>query len=153
MSKFIPLSMTNLQAALGVAQMEELSEFIKRKQKNYKLYKNEFADCKYVKLIPFREGISSNKWFYSLCIDRNAIRTSMRDIVLMLKEKGIETRSIWGLINEQKPYLDYETHKLEKAPYYADRILNIPSSTCITVDEIHYVAEEIKKPLEALANG
>ena len=63
--------MTNLQAALGVAQMEELPEFIKRKQKNFELYKNEFVDCKYAELMPFRVGVSSNKWFYSLCIDRN----------------------------------------------------------------------------------
>ncbi len=145
--------MTNLQAALGVAQMEELPEFIKRKQKNFELYKNEFVDCKYAELMPFRVGVSSNRWFYSLSIDRNVIKTPMRDIILMLKEKGIETRAIWGLINEQKPYLNYETYKLEKAPYYADRILNIPSSTSITEDEIHYVADEIKKLLEALVNG
>ena len=49
--------------------------------------------------------------------------------------------------------MNYETYKLEKAPYYADRILNIPSSTSITEDEIHYVADEIKKLLEALVNG
>ena len=57
--------MTNLQAALGVAQMEELPEFIRRKQKNYELYK-EFAGFEYGELMPFRDGTDSNKWFYSL---------------------------------------------------------------------------------------
>lgn len=145
--------MTNLQAALGVAQMEELPEFIRRKQKNYELYKELFDGFEYGTLMPFRNGTESNKWFYSLNIDRARIKASMRDIIIALREKGMETRPIWGLINEQKPYEGEVTYKLEKAPYYADRILNIPSSTQITENEIKYVADEVKKLLKELANG
>lgn len=145
--------MTNLQAALGVAQMEELPEFIKRKQKNYVLYKNLFEDFEYGELMPFRENTDSNKWFYSLKIDREYIKASMREIIIALHDKGIETRAIWGLINEQKPYEGEKTYKLEKAPYYATRILNIPSSTQITEEEIRYVANEVKHLLEAMSNG
>lgn len=144
--------MTNLQAALGVAQMEELPEFILRKQRNYELYKKEFEGFDLAYLMPFRDGISSNKWFYSLRLDRSRIKAEMRTIITSLHEKRIETRAIWGLINEQKPYLNEETYQLEKAPYYAERILNIPSSTQITAEEIHYVAEEVKKLLKELAD-
>ena len=145
--------MTNLQAALGVAQMEKLPEFIRRKQKNYDLYKDLFYDFEYGKLMPFREGTDSNRWFYSLCINRNFIKNSMKDIVVALRMKGIETRPIWGLINEQKPYEGEVTYKLEKAPYYAHRILNIPSTTQITKDEIKYVVNEVQALLRSLANG
>lgn len=145
--------MTNLQAALGVAQLEELPEFIKRKQRNYDLYKKEFEDFEYGYLMPFREGTESNKWFYSICIDRNKITTSLRDIISELEKKNIQTRAIWGLINEQKPYEGEVTYKLEKAPYYAGRILNIPSSTQITEEEIKHVAYEVKELLKELANG
>jgi dTDP-4-amino-4,6-dideoxygalactose transaminase len=145
--------MTNLQAALGVAQMEELPEFIKRKQKNYELYKKLFDGFEFGKLMLFRKGTSSNKWFYSLCINRNKISASMREIIIACHDRGFETRAIWGLINEQKPYEGEETYKLEKAPYYASRILNIPSSTQITEEEIRYVAEQVKQLLGALANG
>lgn len=145
--------MTNLQAALGVAQMEELPKFIHRKQRNYELYKGLFNDFEYAKLMPFREGTDSNKWFYSINIDRDKISASMREIILALHGKGIETRAIWGLINEQKPYLGEDTYKLEKAPYYADRILNIPSSTQITGEEIRYVANQVKTLLRGLVNG
>ena len=103
--------------------------------------------------MPFREGIESNKWFYSISIDRDRIKTTMREIITTLHDKGIETRAIWGLINEQKPYEREVTYKLEKAPYYADRILNIPSSTQITEEEIKYVATEVKQLLKELANG
>lgn len=145
--------MTNLQAALGVAQMEELPEFIRRKQKNYNLYKKLFSGFEYCKLMTFREGTDSNKWFYSLCIDRNYIKVSMKDIIIALRKKGLETRSIWGLINEQKPYEGEVVYKLERAPYYASSILNIPSTTQISEDEIKYVVDEIKKLLRELANG
>lgn len=145
--------MTNLQAALGVAQMEELPEFIRRKQANFDLYCSEFEGFEYGKIIPFRDGTSSNKWFYSLSIDRSHIEASMREIIVALGDKGIQTRAIWGLINEQKPYLNEVTYKLEKAPYYASRILNIPSSTQITEEEIIYVANEVKQLLRSLANG
>ena len=144
--------MTNLQAALGVAQFEELPEFIRRKQRNYELYKEVFKDFELAELMPFREGTSSNKWFYSLKINRDKISATMREIITALHEKGIETRAIWGLINEQKPYEGEETYKLEKAPYYAARILNIPSSTQITEDEIAFVAEEVKKLLKEMAH-
>ena len=114
--------MTNLQAALGVAQMEELPEFIRRKQRNYEQYLREFEGFTLGELMPFREGTSSNKWFYSLKLDRSRITASMREIIIALGERGIETRAIWGLINEQKPYQAEETFKLEQAPYYASRI-------------------------------
>ena len=145
--------MTNIQAALGVAQMEELPEFIKRKQKNYEIYKELFDGFEYATLISFREGIESNKWFYSISIDRRHITSTMREIITALHETGIETRAIWGLINEQKPYMGEATYKLEKAPYYASRILNIPSSTQITGEEIEFVADEVKRLLRKLANG
>lgn len=144
--------MTNLQAALGVAQMEELPEFIRRKQRNYELYKELFKDFDLAELMPFREGTSSNKWFYSLNIDRSKITATMREIITKLHDKGIETRAIWGLINEQKPYEGEVTYKLEKAPYYAARILNIPSSTQITEEEIRYVAATVKQLLSDLAH-
>ena len=144
--------MTNLQAALGVAQMEELPEFILRKQRNYEQYKREFEGFEYGTLMPFREETDSNKWFYSLKIDRTKIKASMREIIIALHETGIETRAIWGLINEQKPYESEVTWQLEKAPYYADRILNIPSSTQISEEEISYVVKSIKKLFTEMAN-
>ena len=143
--------MTNLQAALGVAQMEELPEFIRRKQYNYELYCREFEGFSLASMMPFREGTASNHWFYSLKINRDAVSASMRTIITALGDKGIQTRAIWGLINEQKPYEGEETYLLEKAPYYASRILNLPCSTQITGDEILTVCREVKQLLTELS--
>lgn len=143
--------MTNVQAAIGVAQMEEISEFIRRKNVNFDIYYDEFTGYKYCNLLPFRIGIYSNKWFYSLVINRDYIITSMKEIVNNLKNLGVETRPIWGLISEQKPYMKCHKYKIEKAHYYADRVLNIPCSTNIKKEDINYVSSSIKSYLESIA--
>ncbi len=145
--------MTNLQAAVGVAQMEKLQEFIDRKNKNYERYKELFDGFELAELKTFRKNTLSNKWFYSLEINRSRILTPMRKIITDLQERGIETRAIWGLINQQKPYENETAYELEKAPFYADRILNIPSSTQITEDDIDFVSRNIKQVLRELADG
>lgn len=145
--------MTNLQAALGVAQMEELPEFILRKHKNYELYQKEFAGVSLGKLFGFREGTYSNQWFYSLEIDRKKVTASMREIITKLQEVGVQTRAIWGLIHEQLPYQNAIAYEMEKAPYYSECILNIPCSTQITEEEVVYVAEQVKAVLTELSNS
>ena len=144
--------MTNLQAALGVAQMEKLPEFIRRKQINYEKYKQMFDGFELGRMIPFREETASNKWFYSLEINRDKVTVTLRDIITELEKRGVQTRAVWGLINEQLPYRNEYTYKLKKVSYYADRILNFPSSTQITDKEIIYVAEQIKETLERFSN-
>ena len=136
--------MTNLQAALGVAQMEELPEFIQRKQKNYRLYKQLLQKFSYGTLLSFREGTSSNQWFYSLKLDMEKLQgKNMRDVITILQEQGVQTRAIWGLIHEQLPYQNAIAYEMEKALYYSSCILNIPSSTQITEDDIRFVVEQL----------
>lgn len=139
--------MTNLQAALGVAQMEKLPEFIKRKRLNYDLYQKFFKDYPYAVLLGFREGTYSNKWFYSLFLNKEKPNQTLHEIISLLESKGIGTRAIWGLINKQRPYCDEETYQLDKATYYADRILNIPCSTNLTKDDIVRVVDCVKEVL------
>ena len=91
--------MTNLQAALGVAQMEELPEFIKRKHSNYELYQKLLDGFELGKLLGFREGTYSNQWFYSLEIPMERVNGSLRNIITKLQERGVQTRAIWGLIH------------------------------------------------------
>lgn len=121
--------MTNLQGALGVAQMEELPEFIERKQKNYSVYRELLQDSKTGYLLPFREGTESNKWFYSYVLDRNVVKAELRDIITELEKEGVQTRAIWGLIHEQKPYVDCTAFQIKKAKEYSRRVINLPCST------------------------
>lgn len=137
--------MTNIQAALGVAQVEELPEFVERKHKNYDLYKKLFEGFNGAELLGFREGTYSNQWFYSLELNMKKLNSSLRHVITELQSKGIQTRAIWGLIHEQKPYKDMLVYEMERAPYYSNCILNIPCSTQITKDEVQTVVKEIKQ--------
>lgn len=144
--------MTNVQAALGVAQMEELPEFIIRKQHNYTSYQGLFADFGLGEMMEFRPGTLSNHWFYSLKIDRDKIHVDMREIITELEKRGIGSRPIWGLIHEQLPYKNYIAYEIEKARYYSDRTINLPSSTDLSEGDIRYVAQQTKEVLERYAD-
>lgn len=144
--------MTNLQAALGVAQMEELPEFMERKHRNYELYRELFQDFTLGKILGFREGTYSNQWFYSLEIYMDKIEGTLRDVITGLQEKGIQTRAIWGLIHEQLPYKNAIAYEIRCAPYYSKCILNIPCSTQITREEIRYTSHKIREILENMAS-
>lgn len=144
--------MTNLQAAIGVAQMEELDEFIRRKHRNYELYKEYFDGYELGRLLDFRKGTHSNQWFYSLEIPMEKIHGTLRDIITKLECKNVQTRAIWDLIHKQLPYKESIAYRLEKAPYYSSCILNIPSSTQLTEEDIRYSVQAIKAVLEELKN-
>ncbi|MDE7224122.1 MAG: LegC family aminotransferase [Acetatifactor sp.] len=134
--------MTNVQAAIGVAQMEELPEFIERKQRNYGIYQSLLEECRWGRLLDVRPGISSNRWFYSFALS-GSVR-SVKDIIEELSEKNIQTRAIWGLIHEQAPYEKDAAYQIEQAVHYRDRVINLPCSTQLTPEEIKRVADELK---------
>lgn len=140
--------MTNVQAAIGVAQMEELDMFIKRKHESYNQYKLLFEHCRYICLMPFRRGTYSNQWFFSLKIDFEECGLEMKELVSRLQERGIQTRAIWGLIHNQRPYMESIVYNMENAPYYVEHIINIPCSTQITPEEISFVAKNIMELVE-----
>lgn len=136
--------MLNLQAALGVSQMDKLEEFIKTKVSNYKIYQEELADVQGIDVLPFKKDIRSNHWFYSLYIDNKRFGESRDKLMHRLIENGVQCRPIWKLIHTLKPYLDAQRYDIEKAIDYADHILNVPCSTNLTGEEVRYVCWMIK---------
>jgi aminotransferase in exopolysaccharide biosynthesis len=124
--------MTNLQAALGLAQLEQLEQFIKVKTDHYQLY-NQSG----IPLLSFREGIRTNYWFYSYM-------TEDRDGLLKeLDGQGIQTRPIWKLIHTLKPYEGTQSYQIEKAFYYYDHVLNLPCSTNLSAEDVLTVTNAI----------
>ncbi|WP_428260208.1 LegC family aminotransferase [Gallibacter sp. Marseille-QA0791] len=133
--------MTNLQAAVGLGQMEKLEDFIKIKEKNYRMYSDLGID-----LIKFRDNTRPNYWFYSYI-------TEHRDkLIEYLDSVGIQTRPIWNLICDLKPYRKCIKYKIEKAKQYWNEVVNIPCSTNLHESDLERVASEIKK-FERTANG
>ena len=135
--------MLNLQAALGTSQIDQLESFIETKIKNYKIYKEELEKIEGLEILPFVEGIRANHWFYSLKIDKKKYGIGRDELLQKLVDAGIQTRPIWGLIHQQKPYSTCQSYEIEKALYYYDRILNLPCSSNLTEKEVYQVIEKI----------
>ncbi len=134
--------MTNVQAAIGTAQMELLPEFIKRKNDNYDFYKQQLAHFEYGELMEFREGTYSNKWFYALKLYGEKV--DLRAFISGLMDVGIQTRAIWELIHTQEPYKDCIAYQIEKAEHYSRQIINLPCSTNLSRSQIIEVCDKIK---------
>ncbi len=129
--------MTNIQAALGVAQMEQLPGFMQIKNDNYAAY-GEAG----IELWPFRSDIESNRWFYTYLTPG----AEQRDFLMAeLEKRGIQTRPIWELMHRLKPYAGYRAYKIEKAPWFHDRVVNLPCSTSLTRADIQRVADAIRE--------
>lgn len=138
--------MTNLQGALGVAQLEKLEDFIDIKERNFEKYKNEINNINGIRIIDFNKNIRPNYWFYSLVLENKEIKRDK--LIKRLSENNIQTRPIWGLIHNQKPYIDYETYKIEKAYDYYNKVINLPCSTNLKLSEVETVIETIKEILD-----
>jgi aminotransferase in exopolysaccharide biosynthesis len=124
--------MTNLQAALGLAQLEQLETFIETKKNNYLEFQ-----LSGIKLIQFRDDIRPNYWFYSYM-------TESRDELLQYLDKHeIQGRPIWRLIHLQKPYEENLAFNINKALHYYDHVLNLPCSTNLSKEEVKIVASTI----------
>ena len=137
--------MLNLQAALGTSQIDQLESFIETKIKNYNIYKEELEKIEGLEILPFVEGIRANHWFYSLKIDKEKYGIGRDELLQKLVDAGIQTRPIWGLIHQQKPYSTCQSYEIEKALYYYDRILNLPCSSNLTEKEVYQVIEKIRE--------
>lgn len=137
--------MLNLQAALGTSQIDQLESFIETKIKNYEIYKEELEKIEGLEILPFVEGIRANHWFYSLKIDKKKYGIGRDELLQKLVDAGIQTRPIWGLIHQQKPYSTCQSYEIEKALYYYDRILNLPCSSNLTEKEVYQVIQKIKE--------
>lgn len=125
--------MTNIQAALGIGQLEQLESFIEIKKINYDRY------CENgIQLLKFKDGIRPNYWFYS-CISLN------RDYLIdQLQKKGIQSRPIWKLNHTQQMYRCNQSYHIEKALEYYEKIVNIPCSSSLCSKDVDYISKVIR---------
>lgn len=126
--------MTNIQATLGLAQLENLERFIQTKGSNYALYQ-ELG----IPLLPFREDIRCNRWLYSYLSDHRD------ELIQFLSAHRIQARPVWKLIHQLKPYEGCECYEIKKAVYYWQRIVNLPCSTNLSEDDVQRVVQTVRE--------
>ena len=132
--------MTNLQAALGLAQIEELEGFIAHKHAMWQMYKDALDGKNGYRILDFDEnGVRPNKWFYSLYLEDD--RHDRDSLIAALQKEKIQTRPVWDLIHEQADYPGSQAYGLEKAEEYRKRIVNLPCSTNLTREDCQRVID------------
>ena len=135
--------MTNLQAALGIAQLENIEKFIEIKNVNFDYYKEKIKSIDGLSLLEFNDFARSNKWFYSLMVDSDIYSSSIEEIIDYLQANKIQSRPIWGLMHNQKPYEKCQKTNVEKSEYYIKKIINIPCSTNLKKEDIEYIVRKL----------
>ena len=134
--------MTNLQAALGLAQIEELEGFIAHKHAMWQMYKDALDGKNGYRILDFDEnGVRPNKWFYSLYLEDD--RHDRDSLIAALQKEKIQTRPVWALINEQADYPKNEAYALEKAQDYRKYIVNLPCSTNLSMEDCDRVIDAV----------
>lgn len=136
--------MTNIQAALGLAQLEQLEDFIEIKKDNYDFYKNKIKEIPGLRILDFKDSIRPNYWFYALYVEPE-YSLNRDQIIKYLASKKIQSRPIWQLISDQKPYEGSQTYKIEKARQFLDKVVNIPCSSNLTREDANYVIDCLKQ--------
>ncbi len=136
--------MTNLQAAVGCAQLERLEEFVAAKKHIRDVYDRSFGEISEVSLFPNVEWAESSCWFSGLVLRD---KCKVRELCASLKEKGIEARTFWKPVHLQKPYLQAEKSDMTVSESVWDRIITLPSSTGMTEEQLEYVVATVKELL------
>lgn len=136
--------MTNIQAAYGTDQIDRLEGFIETKIRNYNLYKEAIKEIDGLTFLPFREDTRSNHWFYSIIVDKEKYGMDRDELLRKLNENNIQTRPLWGLIHKQRPYLNNQGYRIDKAYFYEENLINVPCSTNLTEEEVQVVIDMIR---------
>ncbi len=142
---------TNLQAAVGLAQLERLDEFIIRKRKMGKYYTEALKDVKGLRLPIEKTSYAENiYWVFGIVLEENISLTN-REVVQRLAEEGIGSRTFFWCMHEQPVYINdgyFKEEKYKNAEYLARKGFYIPSGLALTekqMDEVVYKLIKIIK--------
>lgn len=114
----------NINAALLVAQLENLEKFLESKRVLHSEYKNYFKNSD-IHIADTREGTTANYWLNALILKDK----EHRDIFLTeTNDQGVMTRPIWTLMNRMPMFAGCEADGLANAQWLEERVVNIPSS-------------------------
>lgn len=117
--------MPNINAALGVAQLESMPAYIEKKRKLAAVYEKLFANIEGAKFVKEPSFAKSNYWLNAILLENPAERA---EVLSRTNAANIMTRPIWRLMSELPMYKDCPKMNLENSYYLAGRVINIPSS-------------------------
>jgi dTDP-4-amino-4,6-dideoxygalactose transaminase len=135
--------MTNLQAAVGCAQMEQMDRFVAAKRRIARRYDEAFADINAAGRFPAAPWAESACWFSGLTLEPDAAGT----LRATLRGNDIDARPFWKPMHLQAPYRDAPRTSLPVTESLWQRIVTLPCSTHLTDAEQDRVIAATRKAL------
>jgi perosamine synthetase len=131
--------MTNIQAAIGLGQMEKIRFHLFKRQQIAKWY-NKFLQplVDYIELPIEKEYAHHGYWMYTIAL-KEKIRISRDELMLKMARQGIETRPVFYPMHTMPPYSKSEEYTI--AENYASRGINLPTHGLLLVKDIKYVSD------------
>lgn len=123
--------MSNVNAAIGCAQMENMQDYLKRKRKLAEKYENEFKKVDGVKFFQEPSFARSNYWLNVLLLDEKN-KSLKNDLLELTNNNKIATRPLWELMHKLPMYRKCPKMDLTNAININERLINIPSSVFLT---------------------
>ena len=128
--------LTNLQAALGVSQLELLPEFLETKRRHYDSYRaalNGVAGLRIADVPPYAEN---NCWMVPLQINASVYGRDRDAVMADLAQRKIQSRPLWQLNHLQAPYKGCRAWDILRAPLLLEATVNLPCSVGLTPDDL-----------------
>ncbi|CAB1241696.1 GDP-perosamine synthase [Clostridiaceae bacterium BL-3] len=135
--------MPNLLAAMGCAQLENIDEYSSIKRNNANLYNKFLSGIKGITLPVERESVKNIYWLYSILVEED-YPISRDDLILKLKENGIQSRPFFLPVHKMPPYKECKTGDMSVTDDIVKRGINLPSSVGLNENEIWQVCDVIK---------
>jgi len=136
--------LTNVQAALGCAQLEQLEQFIALKRGNYQMYRECLDGIVGVSIIAEPHYGCSNHWLHTLVVDE-AFGSDAESVRRALRAAGFAAQPLWELNHRQRPYRHCQRTPVDRAMAYHYNCLHVPSSANVQPTQIREITTCIKK--------
>jgi len=134
--------MTNMQAAIGVAQLNKLDEFVERKRKLAEIYHSLLSGVEGINLPQEMPWAKSVCWMYSVLVEDD-FGIDRDELMKRLGQQGIETRHLFHPLHVMPPYANKE--RMPVAEALSQKGISLPSSTNLTPAQIEYITGAIRK--------
>jgi perosamine synthetase len=142
--------MTNLQAAVGVAQMERVDSFLRRKRRIAEIYAGHLCDLPGVQLPVEREGCTNVFWMYSILV-QEPFGLTRDELIVALRSRGIDSRPFFHPLDTLPPYRN--GHVRPVAQHLSRCGLNLPSAPSLSDEQVAYVAAAIRELSSSKSGG
>ncbi len=141
--------LSNIQAALGVAQLEQLEKFIARKRSIARTYEEALSSVEGITLMPTPSNTEPTYWLYTILLDEKTTLADRKGIIRDLNEKGIGARNLWHTIHDLPLYRHCQAFQIEHSTRLYERGLSLPCSVNLTTEDQKRCIESLTQCLRA----